>query len=81
MKKSFLKRCIATAKALVAGDEEEEGRAEGSIEGARASSEPNSPLLSLQTMMQEAKKTFQRFTAERGLDDDANDDASTGEDD
>lgn len=83
MRKSLLKRGIATAKEVVTGDEEDEGRAEGNIVDARASSKPTSPFISLlhQCYYTGSRKTFRQFTPERGLGDDANNDVSTGEDD
>lgn len=71
MKKRYLKRCIAIVKVVGAGDEGEKGGPGERIGGVGACSDSTSPQ-SLQVRMQEAEQEFQRFTLERGLDNDAN---------
>lgn len=80
MKKSVSMRCIATDKAVSAGDEEENGGPQGGVGGAGVSSGSTSPLTSLQATMQGAEQELQRFTLYRGIDAAANHDDSTGDD-
>ena len=80
-KKGFLKRCVATAKAVGAGDDEEDGGLDGAVRDAGASSSSTAPPLSWTAMMQTIDHELQRFMLEKGLDDDNdNDDKSNGED-
>ena len=77
-----MKRCVATAKAVGAGDDEEDGGFDDAVGDAGASSNSTAPPLSLTARMQAIEHELQRFTLEKGLDDDDdNDDGSTGEDD
>ena len=81
-KRGFLKWCPATAKAVGAGGDEEDGGLDDAVGDAGASSNSTAPPLSLTTKMQAIEHELQRFTLEKGLDDDNdNDDESTGEDD
>ena len=79
-KKCFLKRCVATAKAVGAVDDEEDGGLDDAVKDAGASSNSTAPPLSLTARMQVIEHELQRFTLEKGLDDDNDtDDESTGE--
>ena len=71
---------MATAKAVGAGDDEEDGGLDDAVWDAGASSNSTAPPLSLTARMQAIEHELQRFTIEEGLDDD-NDDESTGEND
>ena len=69
-------------KAVGAGDDEEDGGLDYAVGDAGVSSNSTAPPLSLTTMMQAIEHELQRFTLEKGLDDDNdNDDESNGEDD
>ena len=73
---------MATAKAVGAGDDEEDGGLDDAVRDAGASSNSTVPPPSLTARMRAIEHEFQRFTLEKGLDDDNdNDDESTGEDD
>ena len=72
---------MATAKAVGAGDDEENGGLDDAVGDAGASSNSTAPPLSLTARMQAIEHELQRFTLEKGLDDDNdNDDESTAED-
>ena len=63
-------------------DDEEDGGLDQAVWDAGASSNSTAPTLSSTARMQEIEHELQRFTLEKGLDDDNdNDDESTGEDD
>ena len=51
-KKLFLKRCVATAKAVGAGDDEEDAGLDDAVGDAGASSNSTAPPLSLTARMQ-----------------------------
>ena len=79
---------MATAKAVGAGDDEEEGGLDDVVGDAGASSNSTAPPLSLTARMQAIEHELQRFALEKGLDDDNDndndnddDDENTGEDD
>ena len=73
---------MATAKAVGAGDDEEDGGLDDAVWDAGASSNSTAPPLSLTAMMQAIEHELDRFTLENVLDDDNdNDDESTVEDD
>ena len=73
---------MATAKAVGAGDDEEDGGLDEAVGDAGASSNSTAPPLSLAARMQVIEHELQRFTLENGLDDDNdNDDDNTGKDD
>ena len=73
---------MATAKAVGAGDDEEDGGLDDAVGDAGASSNSTAPPLSLTARMQAIEHEIQRFTLEKGLHDDNDyDDESTGEDD
>ena len=73
---------MAIAKAVGAGDDEEDGGFDDAVGDAGASTNSTAPPLSLTARMQAIEHELQRFTFEKGLDDDNdNDDGSTGEDD
>ena len=77
-----MKSCVATAKAVCAGDDAEDGGLDDALGDAGASSNSTAPPLSLTAMMQEIEHELDRFTLENVLDDDNdNDDESTVEDD
>ena len=73
---------MATAKAVGAGDDEEDGGLDDAVGDAGASSNSTAPPLSLTARMQAIEHELQRFTIEKGLDNDKdNGDENTGEDD
>ena len=73
---------MATAKAVGAGDDDEDGGLGDAVGDAGASSNSTAPPLSMTARMQAIEHELQRFTLEKGLDDDDdNDDESTVEDD
>ena len=73
---------MATAKAVGAGGDEADRGLDDAVGDAGASSNSTAPRLSLTARMQAIEHELQRFTLEKGLDDDDdNDDGSTGEDD
>ena len=73
---------MATAKPVGAGDDEADGGLDDAVGDAGASSNSTAPPLSSTARMQAIEHEIQRFTLEKGLDDDNdNDDESTGEDD
>ena len=77
-----LKRCVATAKAVGAGDDEEVGGLDAAVGNAEASINSTAPPLTLTSRMQAIEHVeLERFTLEKGLDDDNDSDESTGEDD
>ena len=64
------------------GDDEEDGGLDDAVRDAGASSNSTAPPLSLTARMQAIEHELQRFTLEKGFDDDNdNDDESTVEDD
>ena len=64
------------------GDDEEDGGLDDAVRDAGASSNSTAPPLSLTARMQVIEHELQRFTLEKGLDDDNDtDDESTGEND
>ena len=64
-----------------AGDHEEDGGLDDAVGDAGATSNSTAPPLSMTARMQAIEHELQRFTLEKGLDDDNdNDDESTGED-
>ena len=77
------KRCGATAKAVGAGDDDEEdGGLDDAVGDAGASCNSTAPPPSMTARMQAIEHELQRFTLENGIDDgNDNDDESTGEDD
>ena len=72
---------MATAKAVGAGEDEEDGGLDDAVGDEGASSNSTAPPLSLTARMLAIEHELHRFTLEKGLDDDNNDDESTGEDD
>ena len=77
----ILKRCVATAKAVGAWGDEGDGGLDDAAGDAGARSNYTAPPLSLTAKMQVIEHELQRFTLEKGLEDDNdNDDESTGED-
>ena len=73
---------MATAKAVGAVDDEEDGGLDDAVKDAGASSNSTAPPLSLTARMQAIEHELQRFTLEKGLDDeDEDEEESTGEDD
>ena len=59
---------MATAKAVGAGDDEEDGGLDDAVWDAGASSNSTAPPLSLTARMQAIEHELQRFTLEQGLD-------------
>ena len=57
-----------------AGDDEEDGDLEDAVGGAGASSNSSAQPLSLTARMQAIEHELQRFTLEKGLDDDNDND-------
>ena len=73
---------MATAKAVDAGGDEEDGGLNDAVGDAGASSNSTAPPLSLTARIQAIEHELDRFTLENVLDDDNdNDDESTVEDD
>ena len=73
---------MGTAQAEGAGDDVQDGGLDDAVGDAGASNNSTAPPLSLTARMQAIEHELQRFTLEKGLDDDDdNDDGSTGEDD
>ena len=82
-KRGFCKTCVAMAKAVGAGGDEEDGGLDDAVGDAGESINSTAPHLPLTARMQAIEQEIQRFTLEKGLDDDDdndNDDVSTGED-
>ena len=73
---------MATAKAVGAGDDDEDGGLDDAVGDAGASSNSTAPPLSMTARMQAIEHELQRFTLEKELNNDNDDDdESTGDDD
>ena len=76
---SYFKRCAATARAVGAGDDEEDGGLDDAVGDVGACSNFTAPPLSLTARVLATEHGLQRFTLDKWLgDDNDNDDESTG---